>query len=170
MAKKFQLSASRLHDLNLFLGSVTPAELTDSVPNEPMKAISRLPKIIDESIEPADKALVDYFKSEVDPKSEEVLKPINVKLMAIKDDPALSEEQKNAARAPFLSEANKALAELRKSLGVEEHENLQVDVVVSSDEKFELVKVLFEKLGAKKFQSIRAMAEIKDAFDGAKEV
>jgi len=168
MAKKFVLSAARLHDLNLFLGSITPAELTDSVPAEPMKAISRLPKVIDESIEPADKPFMDFYKEVVDVKSEAALAPFNVQLKEINDHD-VSDEAKKALREPVLKAANEAIAALRVELGVIEKEKELVEVTITSDEKFELVKVLFDKLGSKKFQIVRAMAEIKDAFDGAKE-
>jgi len=173
MAKSIELKAVRLRDLSVFIGSLGPQEISDAIANEPMKAISRLPKVLDETIEPADKAFTDFLKNVVEPKNKEIVEKYQKILDGINQDDKLTDEMKQAKRRPVLAEAEKEINNLREECKVKEAEETVVKLEFKSDEKFVLVKTLFEKLGMKKFSGgvgTRAMAEIGDALDTAKEV
>ena len=165
MAKSLKLKAVRVHDLYTVFNSLTPADIAKYAGSDTMKSIRGVSKLVDE-LEEADKGYMEVAKK-IEDAVEVVRKDYQEKLKSLgKDD--------KEAEDTLLKEANekakKTLDDARKEYGMDEAQDVEVEVVINSDDRYTLLKTLFEKTAPEKYLSTPACAETWEAIESAKEI
>jgi hypothetical protein len=163
MSYKFSIKASDLIHLTNVINSISGQELEKAMADKMagvsiVRWIGKQDKLVDE-LKQANKALLDLmdgglaiskrFNEELD--KDEVIK---AQLKVINEGEG-SEDEKKAARVELLKEPNVRLnAELKAYEEVNKFDEVQkaeIPVLIESDERFDLLKVLFENLAVSRF-------------------
>jgi len=163
MAKKLLVKASRLNELHVFFNSISPQEIAEVSPAEPMKAIRGVSKLLDE-LEEANKPMIELGDA-----IEEQAKPVKEKFQKLVEK-AESENEKQKVLADANKEVGKVLEKAREELKADVLEESEIELVIQSDDRFKLAKEVFDKLAAKKYRKTQPLAEASEAFENAKEV
>lgn len=163
MARSLKLRAVRVHDLYAVMNSLTPAEIAKHAGTDTMKSIRGVSKLVDE-LEEADRAYMD------------VAQKVDDAVKEVRDDyqKKLKEAQDKEAEDALLKEANEkakaALEEASKACGFEEAKEVEVEVVINSDDRFTLLKEIFAKVAPEKYLNAKACAETWGAIEDGKEI
>lgn len=164
MAKTFILAAGRVHDLTTVIESLKPADIAKHAGDDTMKNINRVSKLIDE-LAAADGPYAELSK-QVDAAAESVRKDFQEKLKSIGDD----EGAKSVLVAEANESARKAITAKSEEIGYKEAGEKAVTVTVGSDERFDLLKKLVEKIGPEMYLQTRPLSDTWTALEEAKEV
>lgn len=171
--KQFETTCLLAQNLISFLNNISPQEVTKAKGEDSMKAISRTQKLIEEL------ELNNAHFNELTKKYDEpVTKAGDAAKKKYSDYlrmfPSATEEQKKSKADELQNALNMELfginEQSEKALNYKEEGEKAVTVKIGSDERMDLLKLLVEKLGAEKFNQKKALADIWDAIETAKEV
>lgn len=178
MAKVFSLKASRLQDLIDFLNNISNEEIGKIKPGEERKMIVRYQKLFEEVSGQNEEysSLIEAIRKDIKKFSEKYQEEID----AVYNDESLPTEERQIKAKVLVRQANKALEEEDKAkaeqLNLEEVKGKMIEVKVNSDERFQLLMDVFDKLASSKFngaavgEARKAIVELSEALDSAKEL
>lgn len=164
MGYRFTTTARRAMDLATVLDTFSPAEAAKLDGNDVIKNIKMVEKLVDEIKAPCGE-LNDYSEK-CSAITREVALKAQEEILKIPEDQREKEGEKIAAKANAdISEKVKALASDEE---VKKLEEAQVNVNVSSNDRFSFLKVILPKL-VEKYKQRKALIETVEAIEGAKE-
>lgn len=168
--KKFTLKATRIGDLINVLDALNPQDMAKIKQDDPTKYIARKEKIIEEM-----KAANKEYSELVEKRNAPIITlQRDFKKEFDKLEGNTEEETKKLKEelvTKFNAKINKISEEQTKKLKMEEAGDKEVEVTINSDEKFELLKDLFnDKTNGAflKFNVTKPVAEIYDALESAR--
>lgn len=170
MSKVMSMKAVRAQDIVDFLNSLSPQEVADIRKEDTLKGIRFMTKLMDE-ISDSNKAFTDIIDKVKAPGDKIRLDGIEA-INKIREGEGSDEEKKKAIDQKvdrINAEINLELEKQSKALGVEAVSEVVVNVTIGSDERFNFLKEVLEKKGPSKFNKIKALAEVSEALEEAKE-
>lgn len=171
MAKVIKLKSIRVQDLITIFGALSPQEISKIKPEESVKTISRVQRLYEE-LEKANEHFVALNEKYLEPqrKIQEKYQEEIRKLRASKDmDEKAREKEIERMVAEANDELSRAMRKAEKELNYAKEGEKEVEVLVNSDERFALLKDVFEKIAAEKFIVKKPICEISEAIDQARE-
>jgi len=171
MAKVIKLKAARVQDLHNLFNALSPQEISKIKSEETMKSIRFNIKLVDE-LEEANRPyaeLIDKVNSKIAPVREEHLK----KISEIRNDKELTDADREAKMMKAVETANSDISskvdEYGKELGANTMADDAVSVTINSNERYDFLKFVFDKIAPEKFVNSKALIECADAIDSAVE-
>lgn len=168
--KQFTLKTIQVQDLINFFNGLTPDEIAKEKTDAPMKHITRVQKLIEEleKQNAAFVALTEKYNAPIVKAMEAARAKYQAYIAATPDATAEDKKMKETelVTASGISDISK---EQNEKLKYEETGLKNMTVKIDSDERFEVLKSLFEKLAPTKFTQKKALTEIWEAVETAKE-
>ena len=180
MAKQFTMKARDLNNLYSVISMVSKQELAKVKAGEEMKAIIRHEKLCRE-LDDQNEPYSDFLESKFNKPLKEYCKPYFDRAEAVMKDQTLSSEEKRLNIEEIDNEMrpvrNLKEQELSKELNLEEEAVKEVNVKITSEERYELLKFLMEKIIWDKFEiqnnpalSRKLYVEAVEIIESAKEL
>ena len=175
MAKKFSLKSVRVQDLKTVIDSISNQELTKFKQSDVMKNIKNVSKVVLE-LEEANAKFNDTMAN-INLGAEEIVKPYREQAKVLQESMVgKSKEGKEVVEAELKSLNDEATVAINSYVekknadpAVKEAGEQVVEIVVGSDERFALLKELFNEFAPAKFTSKKPLIEVSDALDAATE-
>jgi hypothetical protein len=171
MAKKFSLKSVRVQDLKTVIDGISNQELTKFKQSDVMKNIKNVSKVVLE-LEEANAKFNDLMGN-INLGAVEIVKPYKEawakKQEELKGDKEATEAASKAINDEAMVAINAYMEKQNSDPAVAAAGEEVVEVKVGSDERFALLKELFEEFAPSKINGKKPLIELSDALDAATE-